>query len=390
MAYAAVYVVRADIEAELDATTFNSALTDSEKTQEEVYEGCALAADAEVASAVALIQAMGRSAPPVAFLRYCGKIFMCRLLYRRHGLGGERNPYDDSAEDLRKQLNDIANGDLKSGGFGHLSIEDAQPNIFMGDGDATASSSSGGGGGGGGGGGVVESLNGLTGAVTIAPGKNITIALSGNTLTVNVEAGVEENPFTAARYDARLGCWFIDDVDVPGTTESIPLDFEQEVRLNGLIRAGGELQIGLLGMTLGGVKRTSWPSTTVNGEDGAVRLLPGENVAITKDGKDFTISATVSGQPFTPTSRVVSALSATVLPTDYLIWMDSEAAGDVQTLTLPDMEADAMTIVVRHLGSDYPTTIVRGANTYQLAGNGAAVAIDWLKATGEWYWRQAY
>jgi len=100
------------------------------------------------------------------------------------------------------------------------------------------------------------------------------------------------------------------------------------------------------------------------------------------------------GGAWTPTNRVVTNATATVQETDYLIWMDSETHGGEQTLTLPNMAVAAQTIVVRHLGGDYPATIQRvtatTTNTYQLFGDGAAVAIDWLGAQTNWYWRQAY
>lgn len=419
MAYDAVYLVRADVEAELDAKTLSLALADNEKSPAEVWDLCAEAADAEVSAVVALIADLGHnSVPSSAILRLYARLVMCRLLYRRHGLEGERNPYEEREAKLRERLDAIANGDTKTvTGFAHLAIDDAEHNIFMEDTDATDSSSSGGGGGGSGGGGTagvtklnnltgavtiapgdnigievsgntlringnpggVTSVSGLTGAVTIVPGANITIAKDGNTLTINGESGTPSNPFTEATAITSPGQgWSVDsNVWIEGDFTVAQDTFLIDTVIGGTL-------------TLGNVTRETWPSTTVNGEDGAVRLLPGANVSITKDGKDLTIAATVSSQPFTPTSRVVSALTATVLATDYLIWFDSEAAGDVQELTLPDMDADAMTIVVRHLGSDYPTTIRRGNSTYQLAGEGAAVAIDWLKATGEWYWRQAY
>lgn len=115
-------------------------------------------------------------------------------------------------------------------------------------------------------------------------------------------------------------------------------------------------------LTLGGVARNAWP--------------------------------TGGGGAWTPSSRIVTATNATVLASDMLIWMDSEAAEDDQTIFLPDMATESQTVVIRHLGGDHPTTIVRatagGTNTYTLAGDGAAVAVDWLGIKTNWYWRQAY
>lgn len=144
---------------------------------------------------------------------------------------------------------------------------------------------------------------------------------------------------------------------------------------------------------------------SLNGAEGPVRLVAGDNVSIETDTATgaITISATGGGGgggggggsgPWNPNTRVISATNATVLASDYLIWMDSEAAGDEQTILLPDMATDSQSIVIRHLGSDHPTTIVRATatatNTYQLTGDGASIAVDWLGAKTNWYWRQAY
>lgn len=100
------------------------------------------------------------------------------------------------------------------------------------------------------------------------------------------------------------------------------------------------------------------------------------------------------GGTWEPTYRIVTATNDTVLATDWLIWMDSEAAEDTQILDLPDMTNASLTVIVRHLGSDHPTILRRATetatNTYQLTGDGASVAVDWLGARNTWYWRQAY
>jgi len=74
--------------------------------------------------------------------------------------------------------------------------------------------------------------------------------------------------------------------------------------------------------------------------------------------------------------------------------MDSVTAEVPQILNLPDLDVPFQTIVVRHLGGDHPTEIRRvhgvTTNTYQLAGDGTAIALDWLAAQNNWYWRQAY
>jgi len=68
--------------------------------------------------------------------------------------------------------------------------------------------------------------------------------------------------------------------------------------------------------------------------------------------------------------------------------MDGTTAATNQTLTLPDMAAASQSIIVRQLGDTYTTSIVRGTNTWTLAGDGDWVAIDWLGAFTNWYWRK--
>ena len=135
---------------------------------------------------------------------------------------------------------------------------------------------------------------------------------------------------------------------------------------------------------------TNSGSLTLNGET----IRSWAEIARYADGAEITIAPDGGGGAWTPASRVVAATNTTVFASDYLIWMDSEAAEDEQVLYLPDMEADSQSIVIRHLGGDHPTTIVRataaGTNTYTLAGDGAAVAVDWLGIKTNWYWRQAY
>lgn len=116
-------------------------------------------------------------------------------------------------------------------------------------------------------------------------------------------------------------------------------------------------------ITLGGETRTNWPSGG-------------------------------GGSAWQPTSRVITSATYTVSADDCLVWMDSETAATNQVLNLPDMTNESFTVVVRHLGNDFPTTIRRATatatNTYQLNGDGASVAVDWLGAKNTWYWRQAY
>lgn len=96
--------------------------------------------------------------------------------------------------------------------------------------------------------------------------------------------------------------------------------------------------------------------------------------------------------PVSQQSRIIEIATGTVLPSDYIIWMDSDSAGEDQTLTLPRMLAKSQTIIVRQLGDSYGTTIQHTAldgtmKEYTLRGDGDGVAIDWLGARTNWYWR---
>lgn len=98
---------------------------------------------------------------------------------------------------------------------------------------------------------------------------------------------------------------------------------------------------------------------------------------------------------WTPAGRLVTNLNSTVTITDYLIWMDTEAAGGTMTIEFPDMEnVDSMCVVVRKLGGDYDVKLKRisgnTTNYFTLSGDGASIAIDWLGVKTNWYWRQAY
>lgn len=106
--------------------------------------------------------------------------------------------------------------------------------------------------------------------------------------------------------------------------------------------------------------------------------------------------STVPTVAWTPSGRVITEPTGTVLVTDYLIWMDTEAAGMTQTLELPDMVGvDSMCIVIRKLGGDHEVKLKRVSgsttNYFTLAGDGASIAVDWLGGSrSQWFWRQAY
>ena len=85
-------------------------------------------------------------------------------------------------------------------------------------------------------------------------------------------------------------------------------------------------------------------------------------------------------------ARVIATASGTVQDGDDLILMDGATLGAAQTLTLPNMTAEAMTVTVRQIGN-YGVTITRGNNSYYLTGDGDGVTLDWVLSTATWYWR---
>jgi len=58
------------------------------------------------------------------------------------------------------------------------------------------------------------------------------------------------------------------------------------------------------------------------------------------------------------------------------------------TLTLPDMDVDAHTLVIRRIGDTGGADIAHGTNTYSLLYDGDGATFDWVKARTNWYWRQ--
>ncbi len=134
----------------------------------------------------------------------------------------------------------------------------------------------------------------------------------------------------------------------------------------------------------GGLFIISAPSTFASGDIKAASFTLGTNT-ITEWPTGGGGGGTASFD-----SRIIESASGTVSNSDYLIWMDSNVSGTNQVLTLPDMEEASKTIVVRQLGDAYYTTLQHGTNAYVLSGDGTAVALDWLGARTNWYWRQAY
>lgn len=295
------------------------------------------------------------------------------------------------------------------------------------------------GGGGGGGSGGVDSVNGIVGAVTLAAGGGISIVpvvVGMSTALVFSASGggsggggaADTNAIVAAAL-AAAGTNNWDSWTLGGKTRSSwPTNNEIGV-IGGRWASGTFDEIGLYGhqfvfspsngiaisqkqngagqpitISIGlNAQADFWPDALpliLRNENLLPEVRGGTNVTVQTNWVNNRVRYTVSssgrggGSAWTPASRVVTATSNSVSGEDYLIWMDSEAAATNQVLNLPDMTNDAFTVVVRHLGSDFPTTIRRATatttNTYQLNGDGASVAVDWLGTRTNWYWRQAY
>ena len=152
---------------------------------------------------------------------------------------------------------------------------------------------------------------------------------------------------------------------------------------------------------IGGTRESGGGTVTVYGTNGIaitknlgrtyvgldVSSLDSYNKFLMWDGSNVNWVSTMN---FMANPRVVTNTPATVQPDDYIIWLDSEAAGVPQTLIFPDMDQASQTVIVRHLGGAYPGILQRGTNTYEINGDGASIAVDWLGVKTNWYWRQAY
>ncbi len=127
-----------------------------------------------------------------------------------------------------------------------------------------------------GGGAGVTSLNGLTGALTIAHGANTTVSVAGNTITIDAVSG-SGTGLTAVAHDNSLA---------GSGTASLPLG----------IAPGG---VGNAQLAPGAVTAAKIAAgqvvTSVNGVHDAVTLAAGSNVTITPSGNTFTIAATGGG-----------------------------------------------------------------------------------------------
>jgi len=130
---------------------------------------------------------------------------------------------------------------------------------------------------GGGGTAGVTSLNGLTGAVTLAHGANTTVNVNGQTITIDSVGGGAGSGLTAVAHDNTL---------VGSGTVGVPL---------GVAAGGvGNSQLGAGAVTTAKIA-AGQVVTSVNGLHDAVTLSAGSNVTITPSGNGLTIAASGGG-----------------------------------------------------------------------------------------------
>lgn len=110
------YVVRADIEAEMDSYHLAAALDDDKDGVEDtgLFTALSGAIDAKVAAYADLISQLGYPTPPATLLRYCAQVFFCALLFSRRGIGESENPYSAKAKELHDKLDAIESGELST------------------------------------------------------------------------------------------------------------------------------------------------------------------------------------------------------------------------------------------------------------------------------------
>ena len=160
---------------------------------------------------------------------------------------------------------------------------------------------------GGGGAAGVSSFNGLTGAVTLAPGANIALTPSGNTITINGTggggvAGVSSvNGYVGAvNMEAGTNVSFGPASAGNGIKISATGGASGVTTLNGLSGAVGLVNGTGISLTPSGNNLTiaatgSSGVTTLNGLSGAVGLVTGIGISITPSGNNLTFAATGSG-----------------------------------------------------------------------------------------------
>ena len=224
---------------------------------------------------------------------------------------------------------------------------------------------------------AVESVNGLTNAVTIAGGTNASVRTEGQTVYVDVEGG------GVGSINGLTGDFLIvNGAGISVETNTIAGFQVVTISATGGGGGGGSGNVdtnAIVSAALAAAGTNDWASWTIGG---------------------VTRNAWAGGGTFEPAWRVVTETNATVLATDYLIWLDGSATGanlgsdDEMVLDLPDMATESQTVVVRRLGNTGEVKLRRVSgtttNTYALGSDGSAVAADWVGARTNWWWRQAY
>jgi len=140
--------------------------------------------------------------------------------------------------------------------------------------------------------GVVNAVNGLSGDVAVAPGANISITPSGNTLTVAATGVVTGVNALSGNVALAPGA----NVSITPSGNTLTVAATGVVTgVNGLsgnvaLTPGANVSITPSGNTL--TVAATGIATTINTLSGAVVLAPGTNISITPSGNTLTISST--------------------------------------------------------------------------------------------------
>ena len=108
-----IYTVRADVEAEFDASHLSKYLSEDGTGTETagLFNKLSDAVDHEILGSIATL-------PPeivlalASYLRYVAKVLFCSMAYRRRGVADDANPWAKLAEGVRERLKEIQAGDL--------------------------------------------------------------------------------------------------------------------------------------------------------------------------------------------------------------------------------------------------------------------------------------
>lgn len=109
----AVYIFRADVEAEIDGEHLTKFLSDSDTGEETVglFNKLADSVDAEIMGHISSMPSnIVLALSP--YFRHCGKVLFCSLAYRRKGIANESNPFEALAKEVRSRLAEIQKGEI--------------------------------------------------------------------------------------------------------------------------------------------------------------------------------------------------------------------------------------------------------------------------------------